>query len=182
MIWGPRRLAHHARRRSCPCVRPEGAADRASPAIGLAALAVCLPLAAVLLSGWVMFHMGDDVKILAVSAVSATVAMIGGLFLAQSIAGSIDQVRDALGRAIAWRSDRPCARVRTGRGRGYGQSFNEMAANLERSSMPGVNSWPGRATICEHRSRICKRCSRRSRTASPNPTTTSLHSAIRYGA
>ena len=34
---------------------------------GLAALAVCLPLAAVLLSGWVMFHMGDDKKILAVS-------------------------------------------------------------------------------------------------------------------
>jgi signal transduction histidine kinase len=63
--------------------------------MGLAALAVCLPLAAVLLSGWVMFHMGDDVKILAVSAASATVAMIGGLFLARSIAGAIDSVRDA---------------------------------------------------------------------------------------
>ena len=61
--------------------------------IGLAALAVCLPLAAVLLSGWVMFHMGDDVKILAMIAASATVAMIGGLFLARSIAGSIDNVR-----------------------------------------------------------------------------------------
>ena len=34
--------------------------------IGLAALAVIVPLAAVTLSGWVMFHMGDDVKILAV--------------------------------------------------------------------------------------------------------------------
>ena len=31
---------------------------------GLAALSVCLPLLAVLLSGWVAFHMGDDVKIL----------------------------------------------------------------------------------------------------------------------
>ena len=31
---------------------------------GLALLAVLLPLSAVLLSGWVMFHMGDDVKIL----------------------------------------------------------------------------------------------------------------------
>ena len=62
---------------------------------GLAALAVCLPLTVVLLSGWVMFHMGDDVKILAVLAASATVAMIGGLFLARSIAGSIDSVRDA---------------------------------------------------------------------------------------
>ena len=31
--------------------------------VGLAFLAVVLPLGAVLLSGWVMFHMGDDVKI-----------------------------------------------------------------------------------------------------------------------
>ena len=36
--------------------------------VGLAFLAVLLPLGAVLLSGWVMFHMGDDVKILAVTA------------------------------------------------------------------------------------------------------------------
>ena len=38
---------------------------------GLALLAVVLPLAAVLASGWVMFHMHDDVKILSVSAASA---------------------------------------------------------------------------------------------------------------
>ena len=43
---------------------------------GLAALSVCLPLASVLLSGWVAFHMGDDVKILAVSAASAAVAVV----------------------------------------------------------------------------------------------------------
>src|SRR5581483_2383491 len=40
---------------------------------GLALLAVVLPLAAVLASGWVMFHMGDDVKILGVAAASALV-------------------------------------------------------------------------------------------------------------
>ena len=34
-------------------------------------LAVVVPLAAVLLSGWVMFHMGADVKILAVAAGAA---------------------------------------------------------------------------------------------------------------
>ena len=34
-------------------------------------LAVLLPLSAVLLSGWVMFHMGADVKILAVAAAAA---------------------------------------------------------------------------------------------------------------
>jgi signal transduction histidine kinase len=62
---------------------------------GLAALAVCLPLAAVLLSGWVMFHMGDDVKILAVSAAAAAVAVVAGLWLSRSIADSIDSVRKA---------------------------------------------------------------------------------------
>ncbi|HEY6054831.1 MAG TPA: hypothetical protein VIU86_12910, partial [Gaiellaceae bacterium] len=46
-------------------------------ALGL--LAVSLPLASVLLSGWVMFHMGDDVKILAVAAASAAVAVAAAL-------------------------------------------------------------------------------------------------------
>ena len=46
---------------------------------GLALLAVVLPLAAVLLSGWVMFHMGDDVKILAVAAASASTASSSAL-------------------------------------------------------------------------------------------------------
>ena len=100
--------------------------------MGLAALAVCLPLAAVLLSGWVMFHMGDDVKILAVSAASATVAMIGGLFLARSIAGSIDRVRDA---SIALsHGDLTVRAPESGPAEvaDLAESFNEMAANLER--------------------------------------------------
>ena len=99
--------------------------------IGLAALAVCLPLAAVLLSGWVMFHMGDDVKILAVSAASATVAMIGGLFLAQSIAGSIDRVRDA--SVALSHGDLTVRAPESGPAEvaDLAESFNEMAANLE---------------------------------------------------
>ena len=100
--------------------------------MGLAALAVCLPLAVVLLSGWVMFHMGDDVKILAVLAASATVAMIGGLVLARSIAGSIDSVRDASvalshGDLTVRAPESGPAEVADLAG-----SFNEMAANLER--------------------------------------------------
>ena len=43
----------------------------------LALLAVSLPLAAVLASGLVMFHMKDDVKILAVSAASAFSVVVG---------------------------------------------------------------------------------------------------------
>ena len=61
----------------------------------LAVLAVVLPLAAVLLSGWVMFHMGDDKKILAVMAISALTAIIAALVVARSIADSIDRVRYA---------------------------------------------------------------------------------------
>ena len=38
-------------------------------------LAVVLPLAAVLLSGWVMFHMGADLKILVVAACAAASAV-----------------------------------------------------------------------------------------------------------
>ena len=83
---------------------------------GLAALSVCLPLASVLLSGWVAFHMGDDVKILAVSAASATVAIVAGLVLAHSIVGSVERVRDASARLAARRPRGESARVRAGRG------------------------------------------------------------------
>jgi two-component system, OmpR family, sensor histidine kinase SaeS len=62
---------------------------------GLAFLAVLLPLGAVLLSGWVMFHMGEDVKILAVTAASALTAVVAALVLARSIVESIDRVRNA---------------------------------------------------------------------------------------
>jgi signal transduction histidine kinase len=56
---------------------------------GLAFLAVVLPLAAVLLSGWVMFHMHDDVKILAVASASATAAVGAALVLAWSISARL---------------------------------------------------------------------------------------------
>lgn len=62
---------------------------------GLALLSVCIPLAAVLLSGWVMFHMGADTKILAVAAGSATAAVGASLILARSITRSIRRVSDA---------------------------------------------------------------------------------------
>jgi len=99
---------------------------------GLAALAVCLPLAAVLLSGWVMFHMGDDVKILAVSAASAAVAVLAGLWLGRSIVNSIDAVRDA-SLSLA-RGDLAVRAPRSGPTEidDLAASFNEMAANLER--------------------------------------------------
>ena len=98
---------------------------------GLAALSVCLPLASVLLSGWVAFKMGDDVKILAVSAASATVAVVAGLVLAHSIAGSVDRVRDASARLA--RGDLSVRAPESGPAEvaELATSFNEMAAGLE---------------------------------------------------
>jgi signal transduction histidine kinase len=99
---------------------------------GLAFLAVLLPLGAVLLSGWVMFHMGEDVKILAVTAASALTAVIAALVLARSIVGSIDRVREAsveLARGdltvrVPEEGPAEVAELAT--------SFNEMGDNLRR--------------------------------------------------
>jgi signal transduction histidine kinase len=99
---------------------------------GLAALSVCLPLLAVLLSGWVAFHMGDDVKILAVSAASATVAVLAGLVLARSIVRSVERVRDA--SSLLAGGDLTVRAPETGPAEvaDLATSFNEMAQSLER--------------------------------------------------
>jgi signal transduction histidine kinase len=99
---------------------------------GLAALAVCLPLASVLLSGWVAFHMGDDVKILAVSAASATVAVVAALVLARSIALSVERVRDASAKLAAGDLSVRAPESGPREVAELAISFNEMAAGLER--------------------------------------------------
>jgi signal transduction histidine kinase len=99
---------------------------------GLAALAVCLPLTAVLVSGVVMFHIWDDVKYLGVSVTSSAVAIVAGLWLGRSITNSIDDVREA-SRQLA-RGDLTVRAPETGAAEisDLAVSFNEMAANLER--------------------------------------------------
>jgi two-component system, OmpR family, sensor histidine kinase SaeS len=100
--------------------------------VGLSFLAVCVPLVAVLLSGWVMFHMGDDVKILAVTVASASAAVVAGLYLARSIARSVEQVRDASTLLAA--GDLTARAPETGPAElaDLAGSFNAMAANVER--------------------------------------------------
>jgi len=98
---------------------------------GFAFLSVVLPLLAVLLSGWVMFHMGDDVKILAVAAASATAAVAAALVLASSIARRIDRLRFA---SAALAAGELGARAPEGGPRELaelGRSFNAMADSLE---------------------------------------------------
>jgi signal transduction histidine kinase len=99
---------------------------------GLAFLAVALPLAAVLLSGWVMFHMGADVKILAVASASATVAVGAALVLAWSISARLREL-ERTARAIA--GGDLSARAPLERPRELEQlarATNEMAENVER--------------------------------------------------
>jgi signal transduction histidine kinase len=99
---------------------------------GLAFLAVLLPLGAVLLSGWVMFHMGEDVKILAVVAASALTAVVAALVLAHSIGGSIDRVRAA---SVELARGDLTVRVPGGGPAEVAElatSFNEMGDNLRR--------------------------------------------------
>jgi signal transduction histidine kinase len=98
---------------------------------GLALIAACVPLAAVLLSGWVMFHMGADTKILAVAAGSATAAVVAALVLARSITTSLRRVGDAAHTLAAGELS---ARAPVGGAREIAElaeSFNAMAAGLE---------------------------------------------------
>jgi two-component system, OmpR family, sensor histidine kinase SaeS len=98
---------------------------------GFALLSVVLPLLAVLLSGWVMFHMGDDVKILAVAAASASAAVASALVLSSSIARRIERLRSA---SAALAAGDLGARAPDGGPRELaelGRSFNAMAVSLE---------------------------------------------------
>jgi signal transduction histidine kinase len=109
---------------------------RAAPTVrlqlaGLALVSVCVPLVAVLASGWVMFHMGADRKVLAVAAGSATAAVGAGLLLARWISQSIRRVGDASARLAAGDLS---ARAPVGGANeiaGLAASFNMMAASIE---------------------------------------------------
>jgi signal transduction histidine kinase len=98
---------------------------------GLAALAVCLPLASVMLSGWVAFHMGDDVKILAVSAASAAVAVFAALLFARSLVVSVERLRDASSRLAAGDLSVRAPESGPTEVAELAVSFNEMAVGLE---------------------------------------------------
>jgi signal transduction histidine kinase len=99
--------------------------------VGLGLLAVLLPLAAVLLSGVVMFSSEHDLTILAVAAASSTAALAAAYLLGRSILSSIERVRAA---SSALAGGDLTARAPEGGPAELAElaeSFNEMAANLE---------------------------------------------------
>jgi signal transduction histidine kinase len=98
-------------------------------ALGL--LAVCLPLASVILGGLVMFHMHDDVKILAVGAASASTALAAALLVAGRIARRLGELEEAA-EELASGELRARAPTRGPRELAHvGVAFNAMASNLE---------------------------------------------------
>jgi signal transduction histidine kinase len=97
----------------------------------LAFLSVCIPLAAVLLSGWVMFHMGADFKVLAVAAASAVAAVVAGLLLARSIAATLRGLRQAAGAIEAGDLSARAPESSTGELQQVAHAFNAMAASVE---------------------------------------------------
>jgi signal transduction histidine kinase len=98
---------------------------------GLALLAVLLPLAAVVLSGVVMFESDHDLTVLSVAAAAATAAVAAALGLARSISGSLAPLRRAaaelaggdLTARVPPPEERELAALAT--------AFNEMAERLE---------------------------------------------------
>jgi signal transduction histidine kinase len=99
---------------------------------GLAFLAVLLPLGAVLVSGWVMFHMGDDVKILAILTASALTAVVAALVVARSIADAVDGVRAASSSLARGDLDARAPAGGPAEVAELASSFNEMGENLKR--------------------------------------------------
>lgn len=99
--------------------------------LGLALLCVVLPLAAVLLSGVAMFHMGADVVVAAVAAASSLVAVGAALLVTRSITSPLERLRAAtaalaggdFGSAAPDRGPAELAEV--------GRAFNDMARTLE---------------------------------------------------
>jgi signal transduction histidine kinase len=99
--------------------------------VGLALLAVVLPLGAVLLSGAVMFSSGHDLTVLFVAAAASTAALVAALLVARSVSEPVARLRESA-RAVAAGDlgarapeDGPAEFVE------LAAAFNDMAANLE---------------------------------------------------
>jgi signal transduction histidine kinase len=99
--------------------------------VGLALLAVGLPLAAVILGGLVMFHMHDDVKILAVAAASASTALAAALVLGAQIGRRIRGLETAAEELSAGELKARAPTNGPAELAHVGEAFNAMASNLE---------------------------------------------------
>jgi signal transduction histidine kinase len=100
--------------------------------VGLALLAMALPLAAVLLSGAVMFSSGHDLTILFVAGAASTAALAAALVLARSISEPVAHLRESARALAAGDLGARASRVGPAEFAELAAAFNEMAGNLER--------------------------------------------------
>jgi two-component system sensor histidine kinase BaeS len=96
-----------------------------------ALVAVLLPIWVVFFTGWAMFHMGDDVKILAVASAAASAAAAVALVIGTSLARRIERLRAASARLAA--GDLTARAPESGPRElaDLGRAFNEMASSIE---------------------------------------------------
>jgi signal transduction histidine kinase len=99
--------------------------------VGLALLAVVLPLAAVMLSGAVMFENDHDLVVLTVIVVSATVALAAALLLVRWIAGPIATLRETSSSLAAGDLSARAPEAGPEEIAALAASFNVMAAHIE---------------------------------------------------
>ena len=99
--------------------------------VGLALIAVGLPLAAVILGGLVMFHMNDDVKILAVAAASASTALAAALLVGARIGRRIRGLEAAATQLSAGELSARAPASAPRELAHLGESFNTMAESIE---------------------------------------------------
>ena len=99
--------------------------------VALTLVAGALPIAAVLLSGIAMFHMGSDVVLVAVAAASSTVAVGGALFVTRSISRPLRELRASTARLASGDFGARVGEKGPAELSEVGAAFNEMTARLE---------------------------------------------------
>jgi signal transduction histidine kinase len=99
--------------------------------IGLALVAVILPLGAVLVSGLVMFHMGNDADFIFITGAVTASGLLGAFVLARNIVSPLETIRGASQRLAAGDLGARAPEEGPSELADLGTSFNAMAAHLE---------------------------------------------------
>jgi two-component system, OmpR family, sensor histidine kinase SaeS len=99
---------------------------------GLALLAVSLPLAAVVVSGIVMFHSAHDFAVLGVAAASSAAALAAAFVVARAVSSPLAGLRSAAARIAGGDLGARAPEEGPVETRELAAAFNEMAGNLER--------------------------------------------------
>ena len=99
--------------------------------VGLALVAVILPLGAVLVSGLVMFHMGDDADFIFITGAVTSIGLLGAFLLARNLVNPLENIRSASQRLAAGDLSARAPEGGPAELAELGASFNLMAAHLE---------------------------------------------------